>query len=625
MLIPGRTHRLLGLLFLLTCLVQNVQAQEQRVEVQPNVQRVTIDEAIILSVRAYSIDAELNADALSENFDVTKRSSSRQVTIENGKRTSVVEWVLELVPKRTGVLEIPPVIVGPAQSRPLTILVEAPASGANRDLFIEASVDVSEPYVQAQVMYYLRVYQDVRFLDASLSLPQLEGALMQQLGEERNYQETVDGRNYTVSEIRYTVFPQRSGKLAIPSPVVKAVVPVNRNQVPNTRTRTRSLTRRANNIELNVKARPDGLDGSWWLPAKEVKLQSEWSSSIDNMVVDQPVTRTVHLMAQGVADSQLPEIDVPDVENFSIYADSPTVATNASENGLLAQQTNTWAVIPQVAGELVLPEVRVNWFDTKTGEARVAVLPEETITVRAPDGAGAANTAGNGVAQNNDLSGGVNAVDANNNDGNVAIDTTDTDALADQSDNNVSDSTTASQTGNQPDAMANAIAGSAARVNHRWRNIAIALLAGWVGSLLGVWFWWRSKRGQSFNKSAQEQGSAETEFDRFRRRAGSRAALAPVKTACESGDASITAQKVLAWGVMMWPQNPPTHISEVAHRLQHQPLTQLLNDLDAQQYSADASVNPVAFESIPGALKTAIDQYQDVELTSSNPNALPAL
>ena len=623
MLILGRTLQFLFMIITLMAAPMCAQAQQQRVEVQLSSNRISIDESVVLNVRAFSIDADLDASALAKNFDVTKRSSTRQIAIENGKRTSVVEWVLELVPKRTGVLEVEPVIVGTEQSRPVTLLVEEPASGANRDLFVEASVDVSEPYVQAQVIYTYRVFQDVRMLNASLSLPDVDGALMQQLGEERNYQEEVDGRAYTVSEIRYSIVPQRSGKIEIPSVLLKAVVPVNRDQIPNTRTRTRTLSRRTDSVGLNVKPRPAGLDGGWWLPAKEVKLQSDWSTPLNALVVGQPLTRTIHLMAQGVAETQLPQLEVPEVENVSIYADSPSGATNASENGLLSQQTNTWAVIPQVPGELVLPEVRVNWFDTNTGEARVAVLPEETLFVTAPaDTTTGTMTASENQGSSNSESNAVPATDPVVDQSAVA---NDTDALVEQIVSEIATPRDDPSNNNVTDEMANAVAGLPSVVSNRWRNTAIALLAGWLLSLLGIGYWWHKKSRFAHQRTAANASAGESEFDRFRRRAGSKASLEPVKVACDSGDVSKIAQQVLAWSAMVWPDKPPTHISEIAKRLQHQPLTDLFAALDAAQYRSEGSVNPVAVESIPSELKAAIEQYQEPKDTRANSHALPAL
>jgi len=354
---PGRTLFALGLLLVLVATSMCAQAQQQRVEVQLNSHRVSVDESVMLTVRAFGMDADVNTSALDKDFDVIKRSSSRNVSTINGKRTSLVEWVFEVTPRRTGALEIPPITVGSEQSRPLTLLVEAPASGAARDMFLEASVDNASPYVQAQVIFTLRVFLDIQLLDGSLEVPEVDTILMEQISEAKVYQETVNDRTYQVREFRYAVFPQQSGAVTIPSIVLHAVVAADQNQVPNTRTLTRRIKRRANDIELDVKARPDGIAGGWWLPAAAVELQSEWSSPIDAMTVDQPVTRTVRVLAAGVGDKQLPELDVPKVDNISIYADSPTADTNTTEQGLVSQQVYTWAVIPQAPGELVLPEM----------------------------------------------------------------------------------------------------------------------------------------------------------------------------------------------------------------------------------------------------------------------------
>lgn len=615
----GRTIHSLVLLLLLLAASMCVQAQQQRVEVQLNSNRVSADESVILNVRAYGIDAEIKTSALDKDFDVSKRSSSRQVTIENGKRTSLVEWVLELAPKRTGALEIPPISVGAEQSRPLTLLVDAPASGAARDLFLEASVDISEPYVQAQVIYTLRVFQDVRFLEASLQVPEVDGVVIQQITEEKNYQEMVDGRNYVVSEIRYSVVPQQSGIVTIPALVLQAVIAVDKNQVPNTRTRTRRIKRRANQIELNVKARPDGMVGSWWLPAKAVDLKSEWSLPIDAIAVDQPVTRTIQLQAVGVSDEQLPELDVPDVDGISIYADKPTAQTSTTEQGLVSQQTNTWAVIPQKAGELVLPEMKVNWFDTATGEARVAVLPAEIITV-APAAAGSPVDSNSGASSrpvNNvasDQSGQINNVD-------------DSDALADIETNESPAKMDNSKQELSADAalLSNAANSDALQALQRLRSIVIALIAGWVLSLLGLWLWMRKRYSVDSGQAGNERVKTESSIMRFQRRAGSRAALEPIKEACDSADVSKISKEVLSWAAMVWPGNAPTNISAVAKRLNSADLEHAFNLIDAQQYRPIGSVKPVAVDQIPLILKKAIDQYQEVKSDTPESNALPSL
>jgi len=607
-----------GALLILLLLSTFAFAQQQRVEAMLSSQRVSVDESVILNIRAVGLDAELDYSDLLSEFDVINRSSSRQVSIENGKRTSIVEWMLELTPRRTGALTVAPVRVGSEQSLPQTLLVVPAPSGSRRDLFLEATVDNAEPYVQSQVIYTVRVFQDVRFLDASLSAPQLPNATIEQLGEERTSQEAVDGRLYDVTEIRYTLFPTESGEIKIPSVVLKAAVLVDRNQQPNTRTRTRRLTRRADEVTINVKPRPDSTSGTWWLPAKEVKLQSEWSMPPDQVKVDQPVTRTVYLMAQGVSDAQLPDIAVPKVDNLSIYADSPVAATNASENGMLAQQTNTWAVIPQVPGEHVLPEIRVNWFDIKTGEPKVAVLPEEVITVAALAGGNAGqNTSGvNGTVRNNAAGAGVNQTNTND-DASLAR------GAGTQSENN---STTASGSDNTvlPGVSDSLVMNQLTQSAMRWRMIAFALLVGWCLSFFGLWLWWKNRSAAEQLAKRDVQG-VESATDRFRRRAGSRASLSTIESACQGDNAKVIADAVMGWGVSVWPDEPPTHFLNVAERLNSPNLMTALKSIDAAQFKPDGSVNSVAVESIPKLMRQAIKRHVEPDKQSAEKNLLPAL
>jgi len=578
---PGRTVQALGFLLLLIVTSMGVQAQQQRVEVQLSSHRISVDESVVLYVRAYGIDAEVNTSALDKDFDVTGRTSSRQVNIVNGRRTSIVEWELELAP--------------------LTLLVEPPPTGSARDLFLEASVDNNDPYVQAQVIYTLRVFLDIQLLQGSLDVPEVDGILMEQITDAQVYQETVQNRTYQVREFRYSVFPQQSGVLTIPSIVLHAAVAADPNQVPNTRTPTRRIRQASNEVELNVKARPDNMAGSWWLPAKEVTLHSEWSSPVDALVVDQPVTRTIYMTATGVGEEQLPELTESTANNISIYADKPTAATNVSETGLISQQTNTWAVIPQAAGELVLPASNGSGATPGTPAA-----DQSAPTTNADNTNATADIAKeDALASNND-----------------------TDALAESvTEETIPITTSANEQGDSelPASVSSALNASALQAVGRWRTIAAVLLAGWVASLLGLWLWMRKRQSASSGPAGAKPEQSESSIVRFQRRAGSRAALDPIKVACDSKDASKISVEVLSWAAMVWPEQAPTHISTVAKRLKSPELLQAFDAIDAQQYRPAGGVKSVAVDQIPALIKQAVDQYHEAEHDTADTNALPSL
>ena len=607
MLNPGKYLYLCTLILLLSISL-NATAQSQRVDIALDVQKIGADESVILTVRAIGMDEELDTSNLEKDFDVNRRSSSRQVNIINGQRTSIVEWLLELTPKRSGVLTIGPILVGNQASRTAILMVDEPATGSNRELFVETSVDVIDPYVQSQVIYTVNVYQDVRLLDGSLSVPDTDLAIVRQMGEDKSFRETVDGREYAVVQRRYSVFPRKSGPLELPQVVLQATVAIDRAITPNTRTRTRRVTRRSNTITLDVQPRPQTSDGSWWLPATQVLLGSEWSTPIDQLQKDEPVTRIIRLQASGVADSQLPDIPVPSLDAISIYADTPTASTDTSGDNVVAEQIVTWAVIPQQAGKLELPEVRIEWFDTQARESKVAILPAEVL-----------NVVGDSVQNQVPGSSSDDSTVTNTNDGeSQAALTAEPTTLVD-SDQDQNTVAADEQSLTSPSEFAS--------VAVRWRNLAMLAVLGWVLSIAGLWFWF-TRRAKSVSNNTSGTGS-ETARQRFIRRAAAPASLDQITEACAAGNPSKIARAVLGWGAMVWPERPPTHIQEVAQRLNSSELHQLFDELDAKQFggeaSANLSVNTVTMESIPKLIQSSVRQLEAADAEIPEGKALPAL
>jgi len=104
---PGK--HLLWLILLVSLLHSSLSvAQDVNVRAQLSASTITRDESVTLTITATGIDAELDASALEQSFDVLGRSSSRQVntTIDSNNQmvnTSVVTWALELLPRGQGV------------------------------------------------------------------------------------------------------------------------------------------------------------------------------------------------------------------------------------------------------------------------------------------------------------------------------------------------------------------------------------------------------------------------------------------------------------------------------------------------------------------------------------------
>ena len=68
--------------------------------------------------------------------------------------------------------------------------------------------------------------------------------------------------------------------------------------------------------------------------------------------------------------------------NARLYPDKPQGITRDDGHWVLGHKEFRYAVVPEQAGELVLPELRVEWWDTREDRQRSAVLPAHTVQVQ---------------------------------------------------------------------------------------------------------------------------------------------------------------------------------------------------------------------------------------------------
>jgi len=624
------------LLLVLSILAPAIQAQQSTVRAELGASTISIEESVKLTIVAIGVDGELDTSALERDFEIAGRSSNIETQARSdGRKTNFIQtrrWVLDLVPKSAGNYILPPVGVGQEYSAPLTLRVTPPRQGAQRDIYVEASVDTSNPWVQSQVLLTVRVFQAIEIVDGSLGAPEGDALNVEQLGEDKRLEQTRDGRRYAVTERRFAVFPQRSGKLVINPIRLNVSVPTEPNRVRGFFTPTKSIRRQTESIVLDVKARP-ATGGSWWLPARAVTLEERWSADPDQATVDQPLTRTLILRAVGATTTQLPSIDLPTVQGLSIYAEEPVNNSGFSDDGLIAEQRINWAIIPDSTGEQVLPAISIDWFNTVTGQNETIELAATNLRVSlSNNSSNQANTgqldelvSRNGSTQNDSsvagLSGqasaGTGSITSDPNqsairgsDTSIAESDNDTSAgdiandvsqIADQNDSRISD---LSESLEKSRLLASGYLDSV----KRWQFASAALLLGWLVTL-GYFFYKRRSRMASLS------GSPETLTNRLGAVRGKahqlRLRLAPlteVELSCREDDPGALSEAVLRWAALQFPDQPPRSLSLLAERFQDHAVSDDLRALDADLYRPGDSVSlePERYRGLAGALSDAI-------------------
>jgi hypothetical protein len=337
-----------------------------------------------------------NFAPLKQDFDIINQQKSSQLSWVNGSTNKTIQWTLSVMAKRSGELQIPAISFGNDLSQPLSITVieTTPLNAISDDneLFLEVEANPINAYVQAQVLYTVRLYQRINLAQATLSDPKLDNAVVEKLGEDHQYNTKVKGVSYLVTERKYAIFPQQSGVMTIAPLVLTADVITDdpRSRFNSFFSNQNTLTKRifSKKINLNVQATPAGFDGDHWLPAEQLALKETWSNDTLQVKVGEPITRTLTILAKGATSSQLPALSMQQVNpELKIYPDQAVINDQKAGDGIMAMREQKIAFIPSTAGNFILPAINIPWFNTQTQEMEQAQISAVTLVAIASESA----------------------------------------------------------------------------------------------------------------------------------------------------------------------------------------------------------------------------------------------
>jgi len=367
---------------LLYCVFQPLFAAD--IAVQLDRSMVEIDESFTLVFSAAaSVDDDPDFKPLDKDFRILNRNKSSSIQIMNGSMSRESTWTLSVMAKRTGTLTIPAIQFGSDSSKKLNIVINKSGqnSVSNTDALIYMEVDVSpkQVYVQAQVIYTIRIFHAVNFLDASLTELSLDdsNAVVETIGNNASYDKQINGRLYKVFEKKYAIFPQKSGSIRVEPFVFEARYIGQRRQIKHRRLRSQAF-------DLKVLPKPpfkNGKTAAYWLPTSSLQIFESWGDKPPEFTVGEPVTRTFRLTAVGLPASQLPYLHTEKLDFAKLYPDQPLLNDDTSANGLIGIRMDKVALIPTKPGKFTLPEIRVPWWNTNKKRWENLIVKAKTISV----------------------------------------------------------------------------------------------------------------------------------------------------------------------------------------------------------------------------------------------------
>lgn len=351
-------------------------------------------------------------NVLNKDFTVYSVGNAFQSTYVNGVSKHKRQWQIVMIPKNAGQVEIPSVSLGSLTSQPviLNVLPAQLSSGQNTSspqtensprFAVEAEVDNDSPYVQQQINYTFTLY-DTGGLQGEM--PQFidDGSgswIIKSLGEPIVNSRVINGRQLREIQFKYALFPQKSGELKTPN--------IEFNGYYLTRSRNdlsdfedvfnqgffrvgfgdmfasrNPVVLTPEPVTVNVRPIPPTDKTGWWLPASRVELSSEWQPENPVFKAGEAVSRAVYIKAAGVTETQLPDVNFPEVKGMKQYPEKAISMSSQHKDEIISVKKLTNVYIPQQAGTFELPEISIDWFNIHTGKQEKAILPAQVINVQ---------------------------------------------------------------------------------------------------------------------------------------------------------------------------------------------------------------------------------------------------
>ena len=353
--------------------------------------QVTYGETVTLNIETSASVRQVDYRPLAAQFDIAGQTVRRSFGMVNGQSRAKSLFAVGIRPRGPGVITVPALRVGNASTSPLRLTVLPPTvqqAGGDAEAFVETEFDATQPYVQQAVGMAVRLHVAVPVLSGQLDQDQVEGASLEQVGADIQYQREIGGRRYSVVERRYLLVPERSGPLRVPGARFngQAVGGFFDNIFDDGR---KPLAAAAPDQRLQVRPVPADAPQPW-LPLRDLRLR--YLQSPRDARVGEATMVELEAIADGARASQVPVPGLAETDQAQVFADPVQADEQFIEGRPRTTLRRRIAIVPLKPGALSLPGPRIEWWDAGQGVARTAMLPPLQLQVSpaldAPVGSG---------------------------------------------------------------------------------------------------------------------------------------------------------------------------------------------------------------------------------------------
>jgi len=272
-------------------------------------------------------------------------------------------------------------------------------SNSGKDLFMTATASRTKVHEQEAILLTYKIYTLLDLTQLDGKLPTLDGFQIQEIPLPRTKEfelEHYNGRNYrTVVWSQYLLFPQKSGKLTIPSITYEGVVVTRNRHIDPIEAffngqsgyveEKRSIVTPSLTIDVaSLDNKPAGFSGA----VGKFSIASDISAE----EVDANDAVTLKISVKGCGNMKLiatPQVEFP--KDFETYDAKVNDSFQLTRAGLEGTKEFEYLVVPRHAGTYEIPSVKFIYFDTDSRTYKTLTTDAYTLKVNKAKGSSGQN------------------------------------------------------------------------------------------------------------------------------------------------------------------------------------------------------------------------------------------
>ena len=252
--------------------------------------------------------------------------------------------------------------------------VQAQDPPSDEPVFVTASVDDDMPFIGQQITYVAKIYRRSGFNHPiRYEPPDFAGFWNVRLTDQIDYTETVGSDEFEVVELRTPLFPSVVG--AVPIRSARVTVSSGANDDPIL----------VESSPIMIEALPTPTEAPEEFSGAVGKFEIFAEVDATTVPMNESVQMSVSIQGEGNVDA-LPDPKWPAFEGWRVIDSPVSVSIDVVDGRIVGSREYVRDLVPEMAGELTVPELSYTYFDPESENYVRAVTSPIAVTITPIDG-----------------------------------------------------------------------------------------------------------------------------------------------------------------------------------------------------------------------------------------------